>query len=438
MAVSSSSFPRAVIAAVTLIHFSCALDSASFQVTNNVLQQLPISPRFVGFSIEVGSTPSVLGVGGLSGPPRASFGRLMNLLRANGTRGPNLRIGGNSADESAYVPDTANPLPANSTYRITDADLMLLASSLATFNGTAVIDVTMRYGDNASLSVAHAAAAGRILGWDAIEGVEVGNEVDLFHENGIRKPTYSYADYRQEFGVYRTSLASVIPTPRIQGATWCSSNFVPDWSDYVATYAPSLSSLSYHRYGVSGCGTSVPTITALLNDSSSAHIGDFLAPLAKTAAASRIPFYVGEGNSASCGGKTGVSDVFAAALWAVDVLFNAAAAGAQRWNFHGGPRGPYAPLVYADASVDTVEVRPLFYALWAFSNVTANDAVLHVIRTNANSNNYIKAWSCKDSLGFTRVVIVHKDPTASGNATITIEPPSRLNGIAQLTRLTAG
>lgn len=35
--------------------------------------------------------------------------------------GPNLRIGGNSADESAY---TSGPLPPGDTYRITDADLL--------------------------------------------------------------------------------------------------------------------------------------------------------------------------------------------------------------------------------------------------------------------------------------------------------------------------
>ena len=34
----------------------------------------------------------------------------------------------------------------------------------------------------------------------------------------------------------------------------------------------------------------------------------------------RHTFVIGEGNSASCGGQTNVSDAFAAALWAVDFL----------------------------------------------------------------------------------------------------------------------
>ena len=50
-------------------------------------------------------------------------------------------------------------------------------------------------------------------------------------------------------------------------------------------------------------------------------------PLATVAAERGIPLYVGEGNSASCGGSGGVSDVFASALWAVDVLFHAAGEG---------------------------------------------------------------------------------------------------------------
>ena len=100
-------------------------DTATFQLTLHptLPGAPPIASRFIGFSIEVGSTPATFNVGGLGGSPRGSLASLFNALReASGdAQGPNVRVGGNSADESAYIP--SGPLPNNITYRITDADL---------------------------------------------------------------------------------------------------------------------------------------------------------------------------------------------------------------------------------------------------------------------------------------------------------------------------
>jgi len=36
--------------------------------------------------------------------------------------------------------------------------------------------------------------------------------------------------------------------------------------------------------------------------------------------ATGVPFVIGEGNTASCGGQKGVSDTLASAIWALDFL----------------------------------------------------------------------------------------------------------------------
>jgi len=82
-----------------------AADSASFVVTATPLLDKPIPSRFIGLSIEVGSAPNVFLTGGLGGPPRPSLATLLNTLReaAGDEAGASVRVGGNSADESAWM-----------------------------------------------------------------------------------------------------------------------------------------------------------------------------------------------------------------------------------------------------------------------------------------------------------------------------------------------
>ena len=151
------------------ISAAAAADSAHFALGD--LAAAPIPARFVGFSIEVGSAPEVFLLGGLGGAPRTSFATLMNTLRAasGAARGPNIRIGGNSADESAWVP--SGPLPENSTYRITQADLDAYRLAVPAWNGSLQIDTTIRYARDPSFTVAHIAAARKALGvMDVDEG----------------------------------------------------------------------------------------------------------------------------------------------------------------------------------------------------------------------------------------------------------------------------
>ena len=41
-------------------------------------------------------------------------------------------------------------------------------------------------------------------------------------------------------------------------------------------------------------------------------------------------------------------------------------------NFHGGPGGSYPPIAF-DSKTGSLEVRPLFYGLYLFSHLVAND-----------------------------------------------------------------
>ena len=175
-------------------------------------------------------------------------------------------------------------------------------------------------------------------------------------------------------------------------------------------------------------------------DASAAGLAAGVAPDVAIAAAQGVPLYIGEGNSVSCGGTTGVSDRWAAAVWAVDVLFNVAAVGISRWHFHGMPGGPYATIAWGDVATDVATVRPLFYGQLVFSTAVAGDAELQRVTTVHTTNAFIKAWAVRTAAGLWRVVLIHKDPAAGlSNATVTIVPAGgALAGDATLVRALPG
>jgi len=80
---------------------------------------------------------------------------------------------------------------------------------------------------------------------------------------------------------------------------------------------------------------------------------------------SNLPFRLAETNSCYQGGKAGVSDTFASALWGADFDVSAlASAGGVGINFHGGGYGVYTPIAGTVASGFTA--RPIFYGMLLF------------------------------------------------------------------------
>jgi hypothetical protein len=412
-----------------------AVDTANFTLSLKPLARVP--PRFIGFSIEVSSAPEVFLVGGLGGGPRRSFATLMNGLRsaAGESAGPTVRVGGNSADTSAWVPAPA-PLPPNSTYRITSADLAAYAAAIPAFNGSVIVDVTLRYPSQPVYDVEHVTAAAAALG-GALSAVEIGNEPDLFHKNGIRQPGYDYAQYKVDYNNVSVPVLSALAgsAARVQGATWCSDTWSPaDFADYIDAAKQGLSCVSLHRYAASVCDGGKATIAELMADKASQGLAAGLEPWVAVADAAGVPLVIGEGNSVSCGGATGVSDTWAAALWALDTLFNVAAVGVHRWAFHGMPHGPYATVQWVNVTQDLAEVAPLYYGLLAFATAAGHESTILSLDSASSSNPFIKCWAVVDANSETRVVVLHKDPSAEANATVAITPAASLTATGSLVR----
>jgi hypothetical protein len=370
--------------------------------------------NFASFSYEVKCAPEMFSY---QGAPRKSFVNLMNALRSasGGAEGPNIRIGGNSADESVYIPDTT-PLPTGDTYRISDADFSSYLAAVPLWNGSITPGVNFRDPHSAALAVAHLQGLGRIIPLDSglIDGVEIGNECDLYAGNGIRTPSWNYDGYRSNFSLYQGAVQPLVGT-KIQGLTWCCHKFDSSLDSFLNDFNKDVKTISYHEYPLNVCDKPPQknTIYQLLDNGATDNNANKLAPYVTAAASFGLPFFIGEGNSVACGGETNVSDIASTALWSVDSLFKHAEIGITRWNYHGCPQGAYTAIAYE--SDDTPDVRPLFYGMWIFTSAIANNARL-VSSQIDSSNPLIRAWCVKDASGKYRVAVIHKDINASTSA----------------------
>ena len=146
-----------------------------------------------------------------------------------------------------------------------------------------------------------------------------------------------------------------------------------------------------------------------------------------------IPFRLGECNSYSSGGATGVSNSYASALWAIDFLFNCAQGGAAGVNLHGGNSSCYTPIV--DNKGVVVEARPEFYGLTMFT--LAGQGTLCATSFSAGGTN-ATAYAVKNSNGDLSLVIVNKDATQNLQLTVSMPQTVRSASLMTMSQLSSG
>ncbi|KAJ9468353.1 Beta-glucuronidase [Diplonema papillatum] len=374
------SLARASLCALLAAHAACADEYTVTVGADMGLQGVP--KNFVGFSMEVSATRGFIGESGTD----ESYAQLLKNLRAAsevvGDEPTKLRIGGNSADESCYEGGSSR-----CGYNITAADLdayKAFASSTVDFPLKFVLGVNFGLStDPREFALKHVQAVGKLGIWDVVAGIEIGNEQDTYSGNnrGYRNSSFTFADFKEQYANFVSVLTAEggVPGPKfVQGGAFCCPK--GDWSagllDHVRSLEASLVSFSLHDYPRSYCSSN-PNQTILGDDCAYRPLyqpirgGNY--SYQQYANATSVPFWIGEGNSASCGGLPNISDTFSATLWALDYLPYLSKAGYQGMNFHGGPHPPggYTPVVDVNGSLS---VEPLYYGLLGFAQLTANSA----------------------------------------------------------------
>jgi hypothetical protein len=260
-----------------------------------------------------------------------------------------LRLGGNTS-EFAYwraTPESPEPQhpetrevvgePKPEYYAVTGEAVRNLAGFLKATGWTCLYGIGM--GTNTPERAAEEADfAAKTLG-SSLQYFQIGNEVDLFGRHLRDAQTWSAKTYLEEWLTLARAIAARVPEAKF-GMPDVASKV--EWLTEIAGLWPSIenpphvTTLTHHHYFGGPATNPEVNIPNLLQPATMAKV-QRTADTA-TAAADKMGARVRmtEGNTCYRGGKPGVSDVFAAALWAADYSLLLASNNYSGINLHGG------------------------------------------------------------------------------------------------------
>jgi hypothetical protein len=273
---------------------------------------------------------------------------LIREFKALSSRGV-LRLGGNTSEFAFWKPTANSPEPEHPAirevegepkaqyYAITPEAVRNLAGFLKATGWSCLYGIGM--GTNAPQRAAEEAEfAARTLG-ASLQYFQIGNEVDLFSRH-LRDPkTWGAKTYLDEWLAIARAITARVPgakfgIPDVAGNVSWLTEIADLW--HSIENPPHVTTLTHHYYFGGPATNPDVNIPNLLKPATMAKVQK-TADIA-TAAADKMGARVRmtEGNTCYRGGKPGVSDVFAAALWAADYSLLLASNNYSGINLHGG------------------------------------------------------------------------------------------------------
>lgn len=394
------------LGAAGLVRGASAVTSATVTVTSTVTGV--IGPGFAGLSYEKSQMAN-----SFFSPQNTNAIGLFKRI------GPSLlRIGGNSVDKTTWMPTGKG----RTSGQVSPSDVDALAGFLKATGWQVLYGINLAQSTPA-LGAAEVAYAVQALG-SFLHGIEIGNEVDLFHGNYFPS-TWAFSDYLTLWQSFVDAIHQQSPNVPLTGPV-AASNI----SGYVAPFAKAegrnVILLSDHYYR--GNGQSASSTVDLLV-SPDANIVTQAKAMAAISQSVDVPYRFAETNSFYNGGAPNVSDSYASALWVIDHLFACAANGAQGINLHGGGNSTgYTPI--ADSGGVVVAARPEFYGVTLFT--LAGQGMLLQTAISAGGLN-ATAYAIQAASGSLNIIINNKDQAQTLN--VALQLPYAATG-AQMMQMT--
>ena len=358
-----------------------SMDASSVRLTLDLTQTIAvIPPDFVGLGYEISSVARP----GLLSQKNSVYVQLVRTLGARGV----IRVGGNTSDYSMYSA-SGHQLSSPETGPgsiVNDSVLRDLGTFLEATGWKVIWGLNLGKGTvDAAIEEAKAVLAATEPNLYAFE---IGNEPDLFSRNEVhRKEGYDYNDYLREYRKFRDALRNELPGIPLAGpdvavaTSWVTSFAKAEGSD--------VKLLTQHYYREGQNPTS--SLDKLLHFDPK--LAPMLAELNSASKSSGVPYRICETNSFSGGGKPGVSDSFASALWVLDFMYKLAAAGCAGVNMETGVNqkgfiSSYSPI--GDDERGHYTATPEFYGMLAFVRSGVGELIgSHLDAGNRNLGAYV-------------------------------------------------
>lgn len=409
---------RTLLAATAALPFATPARAASpVTIRLDPSRRLRTIPsNYMGLSYETSSVATP----GLLAADNHPYVRLVRNLGADGV----IRIGGNVSDYSQYDADGTSKWEIKDTV-LTLADLRRLRGFLDATGWKLIWGLNLG-GNKLDNAVKEARAVAQVMG-DKLLALEVGNEPDLFTHAGHRSGTYDYQAWARDYRRYKSAIRAVLPRAPFAGPDIA---FRTEWLEsFARDEGGDIAMLTAHHY-ITGQDNPAAAIAFMLQEEKKFHPS--LARFQAAAQAAHVPWRMCETQSFSGGGKAGVSDSFASALWALDYLFVLAGYGCSGVNMqtginHLGRISRYTTIT--DDLMGHFAPAPEYYGLLAFAHAAKGEQIAATAGTGGINLTAYATRQAHDVI----VTVINKDMARDAAVELSGITPKHAEGM----RLTA-
>ena len=386
-----------------------------------------VPPNFTGLGYEMSSVARP----GLLSAENAAYVRIVRGL------GPGvLRAGGIVADFTRFSAAGTPEFEPKRTV-ITAASLRQLRGFLDAVDWSAIWSVNFGRGTLPE-AIEEARAAAGILG-PRLLALELGNEVENYsHGNQpLRPPPYTYADFRAQYDRWHREILAAVPGLRFAAPDTAAS---VEWVEKMAADAHGdVHLLTTHYYrGDQHNGTRAQLL------GTDPQLIDTLERLRRASASSGIPWRMCEINSFFGGGRPGLSDTLAGALWTLDTMLLLASYGCAGVNMETGVNqlgflSSYSPV--RDDEAGNIAAGAPYYGMLAFALATAEAREMVPVELETGGLN-VTAYVLARGGRPVSAVLINKTPDQPPNQTPNQDVRVSLRSLnlrnAGITRLAGG
>jgi len=350
-----------------------------------------VPENFIGLGYEMSSAAQL----GLLSAQNTEYVQLVRNLSSHGV----FRFGGIVADFSSYALEGPVRTDPKNTV-ISQASLKQLRGFLDATGWTVIWSLNFGRG-TLQQAIVEAKAVHSILG-SRLDAIELGNEVENYRhgDHPLRKAPWGFDQYLAEYREWHQAIVAAIPGLRFAGPdTAASVQWVQETADQARA---EVQLLTTHFYLGDQRNATLLQLTQ-----PDPRLKSKLERLRQISRNAGIPWRMCETNSFFGGGRPGLSDTFAGALWTLDFLLLLAASGCAGVNLETGVNqlgflSSYSPI-RTDADGHVWEGAP-YYGMLAFAAAGVEGAeLLRVEKTGSDSE--LTAYAVRKQ-GFVRAVVV--------------------------------
>lgn len=315
-----------------------------------------------------------------------------------------IRIGGNVSDFTHWSPN-GQPAALPKATVLNELCLRELGEFLHALGWRLIWGLNLGSGTPEE-AVAEAQSVAAATG-DLLLAFEIGNEPDLFAHSEHRNSGWGYAEWYQQYVQFRRAVESKLPDAPFAGPDVANAT---DWvARFAAAEAGRIKLLTHHYYAEGPPDSPRSTIDNLLQ--TDPKLTRMVSRMQEASKACKVPYRICETNSCFGGGKPGVSDTFASALWGLDFMLTLCAADSAGVNLETsinqlGFLSSYSPI-WEDGR-GNYSARPLYYGMLAFQEAAQGQ---RITADFASGETNMKAYAFIGKDHLLRVALINKEPS---------------------------